>query len=185
MTEYPTREAFLEALPKNGVIAEIGVFRGHHAVSMFNICQPTELVLVDPWKNAVGQFKYKWANMNQMDLEILHTNVVNHFRNTPSVKVVRKGSLDAAVDYPDHYFDWVYIDANHEYEPVMKDLKAWFPKIKKGGYLCGHDYSDAPRILAKGDGVFFALNDLCEEHGLEVNFDTSLVEERCFAVNIK
>lgn len=188
MIEYPTREVFLDALPKGGKIAEIGVFRGYHAYSMYNICKPLELVLIDPWQSPPPsdvQLDYKWAKIGQLELERLYTNVCLMFNNCNNVNIVRKSSLEGAALYPDNYFDWVYVDANHLYDPVMEDLKAWYPKVKKGGYLCGHDYSDAPRILAKGDGVFYAVNDFCTEHNLEVNFVTSLVEDRCFAINIK
>jgi len=36
----------------------------------------------------------------------------------------------------------VFIDANHSYEYVLADIIAWYPKIKIGGILCGHDYFD-------------------------------------------
>lgn len=187
MIEYPTREAFLEALPKGGKIAEIGVFRGHHAAAMYNICSPAELVLIDPWKSPPEDVKldYKWAKIGQAELDILYNNVCAMFYGVSNVKILKYNSLDGAALFPDEYFDWVYIDANHLYDPVMEDLLAWYPKVKKGGYLCGHDYSDAPRILEKGDGVFYAVNDFCTAHNLEVNFVTSLVEDRCFAINIK
>jgi len=186
MIEYPSREAFLEALPKGGKIAEIGVFRGHHAFSMHNICAPSELILIDPWQSPPPDVKldYKWAKIGQMELERLYADVCYAFRHQNNVKIIRKSSLEGAALYPDGYFDWVYVDANHLYEPVMEDLRAWYPKVKKGGYLCGHDYSNAPRILEKGDGVYFAVNDFCKENNLEVNFVTSLVEDRCFAIKV-
>jgi predicted O-methyltransferase YrrM len=187
MLEYPTREAFLEALPKGGKIAEIGVFRGHHAIAMFNICGPTELVLIDPWKSPPPTdqpLDYKWAKIGQLELEKLYVGVCTAFKAHGNVKIERVSSLEGAALYPDGYFDWVYVDANHMYDPVMEDLRAWYPKVKKGGYLCGHDYSDAPRILAKGDGVFYAVNDFCKEHNLNIEFVTSLVEDRCFAIRV-
>lgn len=69
MIEYPSREAFLGALPKGGKIAEVGVFRGHHAIAMFNICAPDELVLIDPWRSPPPDSEpldYKWAKIGQM-----------------------------------------------------------------------------------------------------------------------
>lgn len=187
MIEYPSREAFLGALPKGGKIAEVGVFRGHHAIAMFNICAPDELVLIDPWRSPPPDSEpldYKWAKIGQMELEKLYVGVCSAFRGRDNVKIQRVTSLEGAALYPDGYFDWVYVDANHMYDPVMEDLRAWYPKIKKGGYLCGHDYSDAPRILEKGDGVFFAVNDFCKEHNLNIEFVTSLVEDRCFAIRL-
>jgi predicted O-methyltransferase YrrM len=36
-------------------------------------------------------------------------------------------------------FDFVFIDADHSYEAVKRDITLWRPKVKPGGWLCGHD----------------------------------------------
>jgi hypothetical protein len=41
---------------------------------------------------------------------------------------------------PDEYLDFVYIDGDHKYEEVKRDIECWFPKVKKGGCIGGHDY---------------------------------------------
>jgi len=56
--------------------------------------------------------------------------------------MIRAQSPIAANMFPDGYFDFVYIDAGHDYENVMKDLTAWFPKVRKGGLICGDDFVD-------------------------------------------
>ena len=59
---------------------------------------------------------------------------------------VRMPSLEAAPHFQNEFFDVVFIDANHTYEEVRKDVLAWLPKVKKGGTLCGHDGSD-PNVV--------------------------------------
>jgi cephalosporin hydroxylase len=44
--------------------------------------------------------------------------------------------------FENNSLDFVYIDANHAYNYVVQDIELWYPKVKKGGYLCGHDYID-------------------------------------------
>ena len=39
--------------------------------------------------------------------------------------------------------DFVFLDAAHDYQSVLADLQAWWPRIKKGGVLAGHDYDGA------------------------------------------
>jgi predicted O-methyltransferase YrrM len=35
--------------------------------------------------------------------------------------------------------DMMFIDGDHRYSRVSQDIEEWFPKVKKGGILCGHD----------------------------------------------
>jgi len=46
--------------------------------------------------------------------------------------------------------DFVYIDAIHEYEPVLEDCRGWYPKLKRDGFLGGHDYFDRFPGLMRG-----------------------------------
>jgi hypothetical protein len=55
--------------------------------------------------------------------------------------LIRKTSEDASKDFEDNYFDFVYIDANHNTEYVKRDLNLWWPKVKNEGVLSGHDFS--------------------------------------------
>ena len=49
-------------------------------------------------------------------------------------------SLEAASRFDDASLDFVFIDAAHEKDAVLADIKAWLPKVKKGGVIAGHDY---------------------------------------------
>ena len=42
--------------------------------------------------------------------------------------------------------DFLWIDGDHSYEGVKKDIYHWTPLVKKGGFICFHDYRDAPRV---------------------------------------
>ena len=37
-------------------------------------------------------------------------------------------------------FDFVFIDADHSFDGVSADVRAWWPLVRDGGLLCGHDY---------------------------------------------
>ena len=49
-------------------------------------------------------------------------------------------TITASSYYEDESLDFVFVDASHEYEDVLQDIKAWYPKIKKGGIIAGDDY---------------------------------------------
>lgn len=51
-------------------------------------------------------------------------------------------SWEFALKFEDESIDFVWIDASHVYPDVIKDIKAWYPKLRKGGVMAGHDYSD-------------------------------------------
>lgn len=60
------------------------------------------------------------------------------FNNLTKIKAP---SLEAADLFEPNTVDMVYIDAIHEYEHVREDLAAWLPKIRKGGFMSGHEYA--------------------------------------------
>jgi len=84
------------------------------------------------------------------------------------INPVRMTSLHASELHEDASLDFVFIDASHKYEDVVNDLKAWYPKVKKGGVFAGHDYPI-------WEGVKKAVDEFFESNGLEFNS-----EELCF-----
>jgi predicted O-methyltransferase YrrM len=78
--------------------------------------------------------------MDERYLSIL--NRFNQNIHAKQVKVHRGYSTDVLQQFPDQYFDWIYIDGNHLYEYVKKDLELSFVKVKSGGYITGDDYTD-------------------------------------------
>jgi hypothetical protein len=56
------------------------------------------------------------------------------------IEVHRTLSHLAAPQFPDEHFDWIYVDASHFYDDVKVDIQAFWPKLKRGGYMAGDDY---------------------------------------------
>lgn len=109
--------------------AEIGVLGGRHAVTMLaNWPQLQSLHLVDAYGGITDQdpqfveFRQKFAAFGP--------RIIWHICT----------SLIAAESFVDGSLDFVYIDANHRYFEVAQDIRAWWPKVKPTGLLCGHDY---------------------------------------------
>ena len=72
---------------------------------------------------------------------------------------VKKFSVDAAPDFEDEYFDLVFIDANHTYEHVKEDIEAWYPKVREGGILAGHDWCEGFPGVAQAVHEYFTPRD--------------------------
>ncbi len=69
------------------------------------------------------------------------------------INLLCKSSKKASSEFPEEFFDFVYIDGDHAYESVNQDISLWTSKIKKTGILAGHDY-DWPGVKQAVDEKF-------------------------------
>lgn len=56
--------------------------------------------------------------------------------------IFRLKSDEAVNQFPNNYFDFIYIDANHSYEGCKNDLELWWPKLKSNGLMAGDDFTN-------------------------------------------
>lgn len=116
-----------------------------------------ELLMVDFWGPIPGYEDI--ANVSQLEhqklLELAY-QVERDFK--PRAKVIRGLSVEAARQVQPQSLDFVYLDADHSYKGVTEDLKAWFPKVRPGGAIGGHDYIEG-HIPAGMFGVRSAVKD--------------------------
>tara|TARA_B100000214_G_C23940046_1_gene615238 strand:- start:877 stop:1413 length:537 start_codon:yes stop_codon:yes gene_type:complete len=125
----------LQYIKANSVCAEVGVWEGE--LSSFILKrQPAKLHLIDPWQTQ--DVIDRLYSINQEKMDRVYENVSNRFGKLSNVEIHREFSTN--VSFPIEYFDWVYIDADHSYDAVKKDLEFYYPLMKKGAYLCGDDY---------------------------------------------
>lgn len=150
-------------LPRNCKGAEIGVLRGDFSQEILKIIDPATLVLIDPYKQSEKRYGVELnCSPTAYSTENDYQDLIRKFEIeivSGKVRVLRLFSFDAVKDFPDHTFDFIYIDGSHLYEDVKRDLNDWLPKLKEDGIMCGHDYIEAPDF-----GVITAGNEFCEEH---------------------
>jgi predicted O-methyltransferase YrrM len=92
--------------------------------------------------------------------------------------ILRRASPAAAALVPDD-LDFVFIDGDHLYEPCLADLEAWWPKVRSGGWLFGHDI-DNPAPKYADWGVRQAVEEFAGRLGLP--FDVYPFPEMVFAI---
>jgi hypothetical protein len=150
---------FVNSLPDNLVMAEVGCFRGESA--SYFAKKASKVYCIDPWLNYTEKLEGgHGVNLTVMsEAEAAFDRVAAKF---PNVIVKTKGtSVEMAKTFADEFFDMVYIDANHEYSFVVADIAAWLPKVKKkGGIIAGHDY-EYTDANGKRDGVALAVKNIC------------------------
>lgn len=165
-----TRRRMLEALPKNGIGAEVGVWEGRFSEVILEVCSPKILHLIDPWEydprfNNTGFGRKKNAErMPQM-----HEMVAEKFAGDDRVHLHRAMSGDALTAMEDASLDWIYIDGNHNEPFVGNDLALATKKVRPGGVIAGDDYhwSDGEGTPVK-DAVKRCVEGLADRASLEV-----------------
>lgn len=95
-------------------------------------------------------------------------------------KFIGKESSVASTYFPDNFFDFIYLDAGHNYDSISKDLRCWWPKLRSGGIFAGHDFFNGshgnhkinPKLAEVKKftyGVRFAVMEFAKQIGLEVS----------------
>lgn len=87
-----------------------------------------------------------------------------------TVDARRVRSPEAATAFADGSLDFVFIDGAHEREAVERDIQGWWPKVKPGGLMAGHDYFRYGG--AEHPGVKQAVDAFVRSHGLGYAFRT-------------
>ena len=110
------------------VLAEIGVYRGRFTKYLFNT-KPTKLYLVDPWRKFSADVFPDYKQYGQKDWDDHYLSVKAKYSHS-NVEIIRATSEEAAKQINPASLDLAYIDGNHTYDFVKKDLKLWAPKVK-------------------------------------------------------
>ncbi len=160
-----TRDSFGQYCAELGLTTyavEIGTHHGMFASRFLSTWPGRHLVCIDPWQTALPDYpEMLWDRTP--DMMIAMTNLakfgadgrITVHRCVDSETVVR-----AIVEWCGPV-DFAYIDGNHEYPFVKNDIALWWPHIRKGGILAGHDYFEPVM-----PGVVKAVDEFCEQENV-------------------
>ena len=131
----------LNQLDLIGLGAEIGVAYGENAEYILNHWKGSGIFLIDPYnREACGEYI---DGSSVIDFDGAWDYMQNKLRfHKTRTLALRMTSDLAAPLIGDHTLDFVYIDGNHHNPQFQRDLDTWYPKVKPGGILGGHDYYD-------------------------------------------
>lgn len=86
----------------------------------------------------------------------------------PRFNLIRESTVNASTDFEPESQDFVFVDADHSMKAVLKDLDHYWPKLKPGGIMAGHD--------GNLFGVNFAVTSWAKHHGIDpstINTETN------------
>jgi hypothetical protein len=141
-----TREQIPELLNRRGLLGtgvEIGVQKGRYSEFLLDHWRGARLISVDPWLEVLEDEYVDRANVPQGQHERYFRKTTGRLARFGTRSEIRRTtSVEAAAEVADRSLDFVYIDARHDRESVLEDLAAWYPKMRPGGIIAGHDYVD-------------------------------------------
>lgn len=146
----------LETHPNQDMLTavEIGTFKGVNAHYMLQGCLNLKLYCVDGYERVV--LETGGANVTEIERQAILTcsNTLLIPFGERCVRIFKQSEI-AYQDFPDGYFDYIYIDGEHLYEWVKRDIELWYPKLKVNGIFAGHDFEMAEVMCAVSE---FRLN---------------------------
>jgi predicted O-methyltransferase YrrM len=145
----------VEKFPSESKFVEVGSWKGksaaYLAVEIINSKKNITLDCIDTWEGSSEHVNYEHVKSNSLyELFIKNTSSLSNVINP-----IRMDSINASKKYENNSIDFIFIDASHEYDFVKKDIEAWFPKVKIGGIIAGHDYKTGWIGVDKAVDEFF------------------------------
>jgi len=159
------RLELMKSLPFTGEGVEIGVAGGFFSYHILAGMPLSQLYSIDPWSRPEAEplddahtssIKLYWETFRQL----------GEFRSRSTL--LRCTSEEAAPQFADGQLDFVYIDGDHRYAAIKRDIELWFPKVRPGGFFGGHDYYvHTPGVIQAVDesGLPVLLTDCDEVNG--------------------
>jgi len=143
---------------------EIGTHQAVFAAEFLERFRGT-LTMIDPWEGYDGvrdvfyPMVQETASRNE-DFQIAQDLMAAKFLEGRYL-FLRMRSEEATVLFDDLSVGFVYIDALHDYESVIQDMRRWETKIVEGGIIAGHDFA------IENHGVIHAVLEFCRNRSLQ------------------
>lgn len=109
----------------NCTIVEIGVWQGASVLSIADICAKNNIKQI-----GIEPFFHNENELNKLIQELGYSHI----------ELISDYSYNIKDNFENDSLDFVFIDGDHSYDSVLKDMEDWYDKVKKGGVIAGHDY---------------------------------------------
>jgi len=171
-------------------LVEVGCWQGKSAsflaVELANTGKQVDFYCVDTWS---GSQEHLNEDSDCYDPRIkekdwLYNKFLENMKPLEGHFIAkRKPSVEAAKDFLDGSLDFVFIDASHDYDNVIADLEAWYPKMRVCE-CCGHSEAIFTGHDFNSEGVNRAVIDFCNKHGLKWAAGRKFVSENSWRIYV-
>ena len=161
----------------NLIGVEIGVEMGYFSEYLLNTGLFNKLYSIDPWCDKIPGVYQNGDQYYSSNSEYTYNFAKNLLCKYNESEILRMSSDDASYKFDDNSIDFIFIDGDHTEQGVYGDLKNWYPKVKSGGILSGHDYVD--REMDCGNGIIscFKVKTSVDKFLQEKNLNINVVKD--------
>ena len=132
----------IKALPDNIIMAEIGCYAGESTSMFMQSGKVRKMYAIDIWEDELNVYENIEKNHS---FRLVETKFDDATRGMNIVKL-KMDAESALPELPE--LDVIYIDANHEYDYIKKDIETSLKRLSPGSIICGHDYNlDSPGVI--------------------------------------
>jgi predicted O-methyltransferase YrrM len=147
------------ALLKDGsIIVEIGCWLGKSSCYLAQKIKESnkniQLFCVDIWDYSKDDPYYNIYKETHPDLFKSFTENVRALGLSNYIKPIRGSSTNVAKTFALASVDFIFIDGNHHSPFINEDLCFWYPVLKNGGFIAGHDYIDSKDVKRAVENYF-------------------------------
>ena len=173
ITSFDNREImikFYSNLIQNPKIIEIGIFKAEFLDYIYNNCNPFSLDGIDLFEGITCSGNSDGNNVIYYDMNKSFIELNEKYKDCSNIKLHKSDSSTFLSNCPDNEYDIIYIDGDHSYNGVKKDLIQSIKKIKNGGYIMGHDYEmNMNKAKTNYDfGVKKAVDEFCLDYKQQI-----------------
>lgn len=153
--------------PSHRLIIEVGVWKGKSlsflATEAYNAHKGLKIIGIDHFQGSRNELSSTHGQATKESILAIAQRNLQNLIKVNAVALMAEPSVNAAQLFKENECFAVFIDAEHTYEGVTKDLEAWYPKVQVGGIIAGHDYGnpDYPEVEQ-------AVNDFFAKRGVWV-----------------
>ena len=124
-------------VPKGGKAVEIGCWKGRSSYAIWSGLDSDDFTVVDTFGGTPGEEEF-FKDAGETACLEFSNNMLDAFHRVPNICL--NDSVQAAKLFPDRCVDLLFIDGDHSTERVIRDIRAWLPKMKVNSIMAGHDY---------------------------------------------